>query len=113
MSGLLFLLNVAAFVLVVYWAYTNDVRPSHRARNGLFGMRWSATDRGRPRWRPVPSWKAPAPSGARWRRLSSPIGLLSQAPPRWMQPYGEGSARWGAGAGRPRRPPPGPESGGG
>lgn len=55
MSGLLFLVAVAAFVLIAYWAYRNDGMGIGEDGSGLLAMRSEA-----PKAKPMPKWKKAA-----------------------------------------------------
>ncbi len=74
MSGIVFLLGVAAFVLVAYWAFINDRRRGDEGQVGPFRMKTqtdtAATARGRARWsRAGASADRAAQRGEpRWRR---------------------------------------------
>jgi hypothetical protein len=68
MTGILFVLEVAAFVLVAYWAYSNDKLKSGAGEKGLFAMKSGpVSEEGAPA---VPRWKKRAflPAGRpRWK----------------------------------------------
>jgi hypothetical protein len=93
MSGILFLLTIAAFVVVAHWAYSNDRKPNAGAI-GLLAM----TEDG------IGETSAAAQRPARWKQShppqrrapSEPAGTprSSGSPPRWRQDPG--------GARRPR-----------
>lgn len=83
MSGILFLLEVSAFVLLCYWAFRNDKIGLTEGGSGLFGMRDLSTPT-EPQAR-VPNWK----QGLKTPRASrkQPVaGLLSSdQKPKWAQ----------------------------
>ena len=83
MSGILFLLEISAFVLLCYWAFRNDKIGLTEGGTGLFAMRDLAAPAA-PKSR-IPKWK---------RGLKSPpaseqqpvAGLLpSGQKPQWAQ----------------------------
>lgn len=76
MSGLLFIMEIAAFVLLAYWAYHNsDIGLGDRGR-GLFAFRDGAPDPDEGA-KSVPHWRQPAKGaqptkapGPRWKTVS-------------------------------------------
>ena len=82
MSGILFLLEVSAFVLLCYWAFRNDKIGLTQGGSGLFAM---------------PDLDAPAEAKARapkWKQgmktaptaqKQAVAGLLSSGQPKWAQ----------------------------
>jgi hypothetical protein len=84
MSGILFLLTVAAFVVVVHWAYSNERGP-HAGATGLLAM--TEGGQGEPSSAaPGPAaWKQSRPpqSGAPCERAETPPAGGSL--PRWRQ----------------------------
>jgi hypothetical protein len=91
MSGILFLLAVAAFVIVVHWAYSNDRGPNAGA-TGFLAM--TGGGEGEP--------TSAAPGPATWKHSRQPQSRApteqAEAPrasgslPRWRQE--QGRARW-------------------
>ena len=85
MSSVLFGLQIAAFVLVIYWAYTNDeVRPS-TGEKGLLRMVSAAplvqaAVQKAPRWRRAPQGRAAQRS---WRPRPKPTVWRSE--PKWKR----------------------------
>jgi len=69
MSGLLFLLTVAAFVALAYWAYRNDGMGAGDSGSGLLAMLVDG-----PKTKPVPKWKKAASPTAEKNPLSLPAG---------------------------------------
>ena len=82
MSGILFLLDISAFVLLCYWAFRNDKIGLTEGGTGLFAMR-DLSAPAEPKAR-APRWKkglktAPASQ-------QQPVaGLLSSSQPKWAQ----------------------------
>lgn len=85
MSSVLFGLQIAAFVLVIYWAYTNDlVRPS-TGEKGLLRMVSvapvvQAAAQKAPRWRRAPQGR---PTQRNWRPQAKPT--LWRPEPKWKR----------------------------
>ncbi len=76
MAGLLFLMDIAALVLLAYWAYRNANIPLDEGGSGFFAMKGgtpSAATKARPRWKQV------APETAVARAGKTPKGGV----PRW------------------------------
>ncbi|HVZ91823.1 MAG TPA: hypothetical protein VG843_09240 [Rhizomicrobium sp.] len=77
MSGLVFLSEVVAFVLIAYWAYRSEARGLLDASWGLFAMKDSAADD----QRRGPRYKAALqPRIAEKAALPSPAGKSVPAP---------------------------------
>jgi hypothetical protein len=81
MSGILFLLTVAAFVVVAHWAYSNDREPNAGAK-GLLAM-----TEGEPSSTPrSPAWKqSRLPQDGSARELAEASRASAKSPPRWRQ----------------------------
>jgi len=89
MSGLLFLIAVAGFVLIAYWAYRNDVAGLSEHGTGLLAMR--ATNAPKPK--AGPKWKKePRPAAELSRRLAGPKAG-GEKKPRWNQAFLPGRDR--------------------
>jgi hypothetical protein len=69
MSSLLFLLTVAAFVVLAYWAYRNDGMGANESGSGVLAMQVDG-----PKTKPVPKWKKAAEPPAERSPLSLPAG---------------------------------------
>jgi hypothetical protein len=86
MSSLLFLLDLAAFVLVIAWTYAND-SGTGAGEKGALGMKTPA-DRAaagplKPRWRQAPSKDAEAgSSGGAVRGFAGPARWSRGSPPK-------------------------------
>ena len=79
MAGLLFLLEVAVFVLAAYWAYRNGAIGADGGGTGFFAMKGEGlAPARRPRWK----------SGIQEDR--KPVGAPSGRTHRWKTP----SRRW-------------------
>jgi len=74
MSGILFLLEVVAFVVVVRWALARCGPGPASAETGWLGMR---SDDGRDTQAPPATWRASAPQEGQPR--------LSRSEPRWKR----------------------------
>lgn len=83
MSGILFLIEVCAFVLLAYWAFRNDKIGFAESGDGLFAMRDSAAP-AQPKTR-APKWKQGLKSSP--TAPAQPVaGLLPSAQkPQWAQ----------------------------
>jgi hypothetical protein len=78
-SGLLFIIEIAAFVLLAYWAYRNsDIGLGDRGR-GLFAFRDGAPDPDE-NAKSVPHWKKPA-KGPQAAKAPGPVWKTA-SPPR-------------------------------
>jgi hypothetical protein len=89
MSSLLFLIAVAGFVLIAYWAYRNDVAGLGEHGTGLLAMR--ATNA--PKTKAGPKWKKEArPAADIARRLGAPKASDDKKP-RWNQTFLPGRDR--------------------
>jgi hypothetical protein len=84
MSGILFLLTIAAFVVVVHWTYSNDRKPSAGATGvlamteGRIGEHASAAPR-------AAAWKRARPTRRDAPRNPAGTPRSSGSPPRWRQ----------------------------
>lgn len=79
MSGALFMLDVFAFVALIYWAYRTAMRPESEA-GGLFGMKTVAEARNE--GPAAPKWQ-----GTLARRPSTQPALSSdRKPAAWKSP---------------------------
>jgi len=86
MSGLLFLMSVAGFVLVAYWAFRNDAMQADACGSGLLAMRLAAAKAPKP----VPKWKKTKTPQAP-RLLGRPEKV--RATPSWRRTLLYGNAR--------------------
>jgi len=79
MSGLLFLISVAGFVLVAYWAFRNDAMQADACGSGLLAMKlaMAKAPKSVPKWKKSKTPHAPRQLGHRekvqaaapgWRR---------------------------------------------
>jgi hypothetical protein len=82
MSGTLFLLDVIAFVLVAYWAYSNDRASAGSGDKGLLAMKDTGaidTEARVPKWQEsIRGRGAAAPASAR-------LDTTKVRPPRWTR----------------------------
>jgi hypothetical protein len=79
MTGILFALEIIAFLVVAWWAYTRADAGDDAAGTGLFGMKSSKSA-------PVeaaPKWKASSRRGALLVPSASKAPDISRAGPRW------------------------------
>ncbi|HVV65771.1 MAG TPA: hypothetical protein VHC42_09895 [Rhizomicrobium sp.] len=76
MSGLMFLSEIVAFVLIAYWAYRSEARGLLDAAWGLFAMKNSAADDERR----GPRYKAPLQPRAAQMAVSPSLGKADPAP---------------------------------
>ena len=67
MSGLLFLLTVAGFVALAYWAYRNDAMGVGDSGSGILAMRTES-----PKTKSAPKWKKAAEPRAEESRSAHP-----------------------------------------
>jgi hypothetical protein len=81
MSGILFLLTIAAFVVVVHWAYSNDRKPNAGA-TGLLAMTEGEPSSEAPR---PATWKQSRPPQGRAPYEPAGAPRASGSPPRWRQ----------------------------
>lgn len=82
MSGILFLLEVSAFVLLCYWAFRNDKIGLTEGGSGLFAMR-DLSAQAEPKAR-TPRWaKGLKTTPAAQKQPAA--GLLSSGQPKWAQ----------------------------
>ena len=86
MSSLLFLLQLVAFGLAAYWAYTNDKSGSKAGSIGLLRMVDTVAplvarqQKAQPRWKASHSDRPASPA-----RRPAARAKTSQPPPRWMR----------------------------
>jgi len=85
MSGLLFLISVAGFVLIAYWAFRNDAMQVDACGSGLLAMTPAAVEKPKP----TPKWK---------KTRTPQLRLLGRrekvkAAPGWRRTLLYGSAR--------------------
>ena len=80
MSGLLFLAGVGGFVLIIYWAFTNDGMKPEEFGTGLLAMRLA--DAGNQKT--VPKWKKSALTG---HPLVKAPQKKDAPKPRWRQNF--------------------------
>jgi hypothetical protein len=90
MTGILFLLDVMAFVVVAWWAYVRCGPRAESPETGLLAMRPGDSREPRPKG---PTWKAPAPQLRDPRPDPEEGRRVSRSEPRWK-------------ASRPRPRPP-------
>jgi hypothetical protein len=90
MTGILFLLDIVAFVVVVRWAYLRSEPGAENSETGLLGLRTG--DSREPRTK-APNWKASAP------QCDDP-----QPGPRKERPLSHSEPRWKASRPRPKPP---------
>lgn len=83
MSGILFLLEVSAFVLVAYWAFRNDKIGITEGGDGLFAMR-DLTAPVEPKTR-TPKWKQGLKSAPAAQKQAAAGLLASGQKPQWAQ----------------------------
>jgi hypothetical protein len=88
MSGLLFLITVAGFVLIAYWAYRNDAMGLQECGSGLLAM--SVTD-AKPK--PQPKWKKTGPAAIEAPPRRDRLKAAGGAKPGWKRTLLYGSAR--------------------
>jgi hypothetical protein len=85
MSGILFVLEIAAFVVVAYWAFANDKAQPSTGDKGLLSMKGVAAVIGdavaarQPKWKRTPSRRAAEASP----ETEQPADGLSQ--PKWKR----------------------------
>jgi hypothetical protein len=86
MSGLLFLISVAGFVLIAYWAFRNDAMQVDACGSGLLAMTPAAAEKPKP----APKWKK-----AKSPQLPRLLGRREKvkAAPGWRRTLLYGSAR--------------------
>lgn len=85
MSGLLFLLDVIAFVVVVFWIYAIDGRGGSAAR-GLLGVKDAGPKAPKPPKRPGAGWRGAARSaGAGRLPATRGVPAASGSTPGWKR----------------------------
>lgn len=74
MSGLLFLMSVAGFVLIAYWAFRNDAMQADGCGSGFLAMRLAPAKAPKPtpKWKKGKTPEAPHQSGRREKALPAP-----------------------------------------
>jgi len=83
MSGILFLLEVSAFVLLCYWAFRNDKIGLTEGGSGLFAMRDLSTPT-EPQAR-APKWKQGLKTPPASQKQAVAGLLSSDQKPKWAQ----------------------------
>ncbi|MDB5446810.1 MAG: hypothetical protein JWQ97_2127 [Phenylobacterium sp.] len=79
MSGILFLLDVIAFLVVVSWAYAND-GASQSGAKGLLGMKMRCLAQKPSRARAAPRWRRANVYGAAQARPEAPQAPVAPTP---------------------------------
>jgi len=79
MIGILFLLEIVAFLVVAWWVYLRADAGEDAAETGLLGMKSSTSAR----VDAAPKWKASPHDGARAVPSKSKALATSRAGPRW------------------------------
>lgn len=83
MSGILFLIEVSAFVLLCYWALRNDKIGLTEGGSGLFAMR-DVSALAEPKAK-VPKWKQGLKSAAATQKPSVAGLLIGDRKPKWAK----------------------------
>jgi hypothetical protein len=82
MAGILFILDIVAFVVVAWWAYTRSKPGAESPETGLLGMRSGEGHESRAKAR-RPSWKASAPRVSDLRSGPGKAPRFNRSEPRW------------------------------
>jgi hypothetical protein len=83
MSGVLFLLEIVAFVVVAYWAYLNDRAGPEAGDKGILRMKKMVAE-GRPAAKPAPRWKTVSHRAFDAEDLASDP-VIRGAQPQWKR----------------------------